>query len=74
MALSNKFGWLVLTTGNKSEVGVGYAALYGDTAGGFAMIKNMPKKLVYELARCRNSQARWDIIPKRVLEKPPATG
>jgi len=72
MALSNKFGWLVLTTGNKSEVGVGYATLYGDTAGGFAVIKDVPKTLVYELARYRNAQAGWDIIPKRVLEKAPS--
>lgn len=72
MALSNKFGWLVLTTGNKSEVSVGYATLYGDTAGGFAVIKDVPKTLVYELAYYRNAQAGWDIIPQRVLEKAPS--
>ncbi len=72
MALSNKFSWLVLTTGNKSEVGVGYATLYGDTAGGFAVIKDVPKTLVYELARYRNAQAGWDVIPQRVLEKAPS--
>ena len=55
MALSNKFGWLVLTTGNKSEMSVGYTTLYGDLAGGFAVIKDVPKTLVYRLARWRNS-------------------
>jgi NAD+ synthase (glutamine-hydrolysing) len=72
MALSNKFGWLVLTTGNKSETGVGYATLYGDTAGGFAVLKDIPKTLVYQLANYRNELAGWDIIPKRVLKKPPS--
>lgn len=72
MALSNKFGWLVLTTGNKSEVGVGYATLYGDTAGGFAVIKDVPKTLVYKLARYRNARAGRSIIPDRVFEKPPS--
>jgi NAD+ synthase (glutamine-hydrolysing) len=72
MALSNKFGWLVLTTGNKSEVGVGYSTLYGDTAGGFAVIKDVPKTLVYELARYRNALAGRDLIPVRVLEKAPS--
>ena len=56
MALSNKFGWLVLTTGNKSEMSVGYSTLYGDTAGGFAVIKDVPKTLVYELVRYRNAR------------------
>jgi NAD+ synthase (glutamine-hydrolysing) len=69
MALSNKFGWLVLTTGNKSEMSVGYATLYGDMAGGFAVIKDVPKMVVYELARMRN--ARRQVIPPRVLERPP---
>ena len=55
MALSNKFGWLVLTTGNKSEMAVGYATLYGDMAGGFAVLKDVPKTLVYRLAAYRNS-------------------
>lgn len=70
MALSNKFGWLVLTTGNKSELSVGYATLYGDMAGGFAVIKDVPKMVVYELARLRNR--REYVIPKRVLERPPS--
>ena len=55
MALSNKFGWLVLTTGNKSEMAVGYSTLYGDMAGGFAVIKDVPKLLVYRLCRGRNA-------------------
>ncbi|MDD5609997.1 MAG: NAD+ synthase [Candidatus Omnitrophica bacterium] len=70
MALSNKFGWLVLTTGNKSEISVGYTTLYGDAAGGFAPIKDVPKTLVYELARYRNSLSR-PIIPERVFSKAP---
>ena len=57
MALSNKFGWLVLTTGNKSEIATGYSTLYGDMAGGFAVIKDVPKMLVYALARDRNERA-----------------
>ena len=72
MALSNKFGWLVLTTGNKSEIGVGYSTLYGDTAGGFAVIKDVPKMLVYELSRYRNEVAGCDMIPQRVLDKAPS--
>ncbi|HEX6235634.1 MAG TPA: NAD+ synthase [Acidimicrobiales bacterium] len=73
MALSNKFpGWLVLTTGNKSEMAVGYSTLYGDTAGGFAVIKDVPKTLVYELCRDRNARAGKDLIPERVLTKPPS--
>jgi len=72
MALSNKFGWLVLTTGNKSEIGVGYSTLYGDTAGGFAVIKDVPKTLVYELSRYRNDKAGKELIPRRVLEKAPS--
>lgn len=70
MALSNKFGWLVLTTGNKSEMSVGYATLYGDMAGGFAVIKDVPKTMVYKLAVYRNRKA--EIIPKRVLTKEPS--
>jgi NAD+ synthase (glutamine-hydrolysing) len=70
MALSNKFGWLVLTTGNKSELATGYCTLYGDMAGGFAVIKDVPKGLVYELARYRNGEV--EVIPNRVLEKPPS--
>ena len=69
MALSNKFGWLVLTTGNKSEMSVGYATLYGDMAGGFAVIKDVPKTLVYELADWRNSQS--PVIPQRAVTRPP---
>lgn len=72
MALSNKFGWLVLTTGNKSEMSVGYATLYGDMAGGFAVIKDIPKTLVYELARWRNGREGEAIIPERVLVKEPS--
>jgi NAD+ synthase (glutamine-hydrolysing) len=71
MALSNKFGWLVLTTGNKSEMSVGYATLYGDMAGGFAVIKDVPKTLVYELARWRNASTACPVIPERVLTRPP---
>jgi NAD+ synthase (glutamine-hydrolysing) len=71
MALSNKFGWLVLTTGNKSEMSVGYATLYGDMAGGFAVIKDVPKTLVYELAVYRN-RALGPVIPERAISKPPS--
>ncbi len=69
MALSNAFGWLVLTTGNKSEMSVGYATLYGDTAGGFAVLKEVYKTTVYRLARLRN--ARTPVIPERILTRPP---
>jgi NAD+ synthase (glutamine-hydrolysing) len=72
MALSNKFGWLVLTTGNKSEVSVGYCTLYGDTAGGFAVLKDVPKTLVYELAKFKNEREGKEIIPRDVLLKPPS--
>ena len=72
MAISNKFGWLVFTTGNKSEMATGYTTLYGDMAGGFAVIKDVPKTLVYELARYRNSAAGSDLIPSSVLNKPPS--
>jgi NAD+ synthase (glutamine-hydrolysing) len=72
MALSNKFGWLVLTTGNKSEMAVGYSTLYGDTAGGFAVIKDVPKTLVYRLARDRNARAGRPLVPENVLAKPPS--
>jgi NAD+ synthase (glutamine-hydrolysing) len=72
MSLSNKFGWLVLTTSNKSESAVGYATLFGDTAGGFAVIKDVPKLLVYELCRHRNRLAGREIIPEDVLTKPPS--
>ncbi len=70
MALSNKFGSLVLTTGNKSEMTVGYATLYGDMAGGFAVLKDVSKLLVYRLARYRNSLGR--IIPERIITRPPS--
>jgi NAD+ synthase (glutamine-hydrolysing) len=73
MALSNKFrGWLVLTTGNKSELAVGYSTLYGDTAGGFAVIKDVPKLLVYDLCRLYNERAGSEVIPEAVLTKPPS--
>jgi NAD+ synthase (glutamine-hydrolysing) len=72
MALSNKFGWLVLTTGNKSETSVGYCTLYGDMAGGFAVIKDVPKTLVYELARYRNDRGKSNVIPERVIQKEPS--
>jgi NAD+ synthase (glutamine-hydrolysing) len=71
MALSNKFGWLALTTGNKSEMSVGYATLYGDMAGGFAVIKDVPKTMVYDVAKCVNRLAGRMIIPKRVMTKAP---
>jgi len=70
MALSNKFGHLVLTTGNKSEMSVGYATLYGDMAGGFAVIKDVPKTMVYELAQRRNGPGSA-VIPKRILDRAP---
>jgi NAD+ synthase (glutamine-hydrolysing) len=72
MALSNKFGWLVLTTGNKSEIAVGYSTLYGDMAGGFAVIKDVPKTLVYEVARHVNARAGRPLIPESVFERPPS--
>jgi NAD+ synthase (glutamine-hydrolysing) len=72
MALSNKFGWLVLTTGNKSELSVGYATLYGDMAGGFAVIKDVFKLLVYRLVRWRNGQSDRELIPDSVLDRPPS--
>lgn len=76
MALSNKLGWLVLTTGNKSEAAVGYSTLYGDTAGGFAVIKDVAKTLVYSLCRWRNTQApapnAGPVIPPEVIAKPPS--
>ncbi len=72
MALSNKFGWLVLTTGNKSEIATGYTTLYGDMAGGFAVIKDVPKTMVYELARYRNSLAGYELISSAIIDKPPS--
>ena len=70
MALSNKSGRLVLTTGNKSETAVGYSTLYGDTAGGFGVLKDVPKILVYKLSRYRNSIS--EAIPERIIERPPS--
>jgi NAD+ synthase (glutamine-hydrolysing) len=84
MALSNKFGWLVLTTGNKSEMSVGYTTLYGDLAGGFAVIKDVPKTLVYRLCDWRNSPAGVGVpgvqdappplspIPASIIERAPS--
>ena len=72
MALSNKFGWLVLTTGNKSEMSCGYATLYGDMAGGFAVIKDVMKTFVYRLGRYYNQWKGKEIIPERVFVKPPS--
>ena len=72
MALSNKFGWLPLSTGNKSEMSVGYATLYGDMAGGFAVIKDVPKLLVYELVGRRNERADGELIPASAIERPPS--
>jgi NAD+ synthase (glutamine-hydrolysing) len=72
MALSNKHGWLVLTTGNKSEMSVGYATLYGDMAGGFAAIKDVPKTLVYDLVRHRNEAAGRELVPASVLVRAPS--
>ena len=72
MSISNKFGWLVLTTGNKSEMATGYSTLYGDMAGGFAVIKDVPKMLVYAIARDCNERAGRPLIPEEILEKPPS--
>ena len=68
--LSNKFGWMVLSTGNKSEMAVGYATLYGDMAGGFGVLKDINKMLVYRLANYRNSIS--PVIPQRVIDRPPS--
>jgi NAD+ synthase (glutamine-hydrolysing) len=70
MALSNKFGPLVLTTGNKSEMASGYATLYGDMAGGFAVLKDVAKTLVWRLSRYRNSVS--PVIPERIITRPPS--
>ncbi len=72
MTMSNKFDWMVLTTGNKSEMATGYSTLYGDMAGGFAVIKDVPKMLVYELCRDRNARAGRAVIPEAVLTKAPS--
>jgi NAD+ synthase (glutamine-hydrolysing) len=72
MALSNKFGWMLLTTGNKSEMATGYATLYGDMAGGFALLKDVPKTMVYELARWRNARSDVPVIPDSILDREPS--
>jgi NAD+ synthase (glutamine-hydrolysing) len=72
MALSNKFGSIVVTTGNKSEMATGYCTLYGDMAGGFAVLKDVPKTWVYRLARFRNGRAGRDLIPLSVLDRAPS--
>jgi NAD+ synthase (glutamine-hydrolysing) len=74
MAVSNKFNWLVLTTGNKSEIAMGYSTLYGDMAGGFAVIKDVPKTLVYKLCEWRNNNLAYpgSPIPQNVITKPPS--
>ena len=71
MAASNKFGWIVLTTGNKSEMATGYATLYGDMAGGFAVIKDVPKTLVQQLARHRNAMGGREVVPESIIVRPP---
>ena len=73
MTISNKFGWIVLTTGNKSEMAMGYATLYGDMAGGFAVLKDVPKTLVYQLSEWRNRHGDpGNVIPASIIEKPPS--
>jgi NAD+ synthase (glutamine-hydrolysing) len=72
MSFSNKFRWLVLTTGNKSEMATGYTTLYGDMAGGFAVLKDVPKTLVYELAHHRNSLGSKPVIPQAIIDRPPS--
>ena len=72
MAVSNKFNWLVLTTGNKSEMATGYATIYGDMAGGYAVIKDVPKMLVYDLCRYRNTVGDKSVIPQSIIDKPPS--
>jgi NAD+ synthase (glutamine-hydrolysing) len=72
MALSNEYGWLVLTTGNKSEMAMGYCTLYGDMCGGYALIKDVPKTLVFDLCRWRNKQGDTPVIPPSIIERPPS--
>ena len=72
MSLSNKFGHLLLTTGNKSELAVGYCTLYGDMCGGLAVISDLPKTTVYKLAEFLNADARRELIPERTITKPPS--
>ena len=74
MALSNKFGWLLLATGNKSEYSVGYATLYGDMAGGFALLKDVFKTDVFRLSRYLNERAGRELIPQSTIERPPNAG
>ena len=69
MAISNEFNWLVLTTGNKSEMAMGYCTLYGDMCGGFALIKDVPKTTVFDLCRWRNEQS--EVIPPEIINRPP---
>src|SRR3989441_10624215 len=72
MALSNKFGWMLVATGNKSELSVGYATLYGDMAGGFALLKDVYKTDVLRLARHLNERAGRELIPASIIERPPS--
>ena len=72
MALSNKFGWLVIATGNKSELSVGYSTLYGDLAGGFALIKDVYKTDVFRLARWLNERAQHELIPQSIIDRAPS--
>src|SRR5206468_3774660 len=72
MALSNKFGWLVLTTGNKSEMSVGYSTLYGDSAGGLAVIRDVPKLLVYRLVGERASRGDGELVPPEIISRAPS--
>ena len=72
MALSNEFGWMVLTTGNKSEMAVGYFTIYGDSVGGFAVIKDVLKTRVYDLCRYVNERAGREVVPEDVITKPPS--
>src|SRR5207253_7035045 len=72
MALSNKFGWLVVATGNKSELSVGYATLYGDMAGGFALLKDVFKTDVFRLAKHLNQQAGRELIPQTIIDRAPS--
>ena len=72
MALSNKFGWLLVATGNKSEMSVGYATLYGDMAGGFALLKDVFKTDVFRLSRLLNERAGRELIPVTTIERPPS--
>ncbi len=71
MAFSNKFGYLVLSTGNKSEYSVGYCTLYGDMVGGFALLKDVPKTLVYKIAKWRNKKEGYDLIPMKIITREP---